>query len=76
MLLKFIRGIIIDRKNGGKILEKHLFEIADILNCMVNCVEKRRKCMGCYYYDNKKDFCMHNSQNPRWSNGKDTLCNK
>ncbi|WP_342759517.1 hypothetical protein [Kineothrix sedimenti] len=77
MLFKFIRGILRDRKNGSKILNKFMFELLDSTNGLTACIVKRQKCTGCYYYDIKKDFCMYNSKNPRWDDGKViTLCGK
>lgn len=76
MFFRFIRGILHDRKNGSKILNKYIAEIIDCISGIIKCMKKRQKCNGCYYFDTKKDYCMFGSDNPRWEEGKGTLCKK
>lgn len=76
MLIRFIKGILCDRKNGSKALSKFALEFSDCLRGIIECMKKRQKCTGCYYFDTKKDYCMYGSKNPRWEEGKETICQK
>lgn len=76
MLLKFIKGILRDRKNDSKVLNKFALEFGKCLEGIIECMRKRQKCARCYYFDTKKDYCMYGSKNPRWEEGKETICQK
>lgn len=54
MLLKFIKGILRDRKNDSKVLNKFALEFGKCLEGIIECMRKRQKCARCYYFDTKK----------------------